>query len=295
LADLAVWAFNSLVPKEGETQESVDDNGTLMEYYDLSKYCNAKYDYSPEDKDYRYLRLTADPRDDPTEHLQVVDLLLRLPESQAWKERSPLKKVMQIFIELTRASSETAHYYLRAFDKALYPQLTGFGVGDVPEKMVDYVRRYLNKLSMHMIQPNPWATGPNWALQRRRTSLYDFLKAELDSVLDCDSDTFACRKHAKTVTGFVARVTRDLYQMSEPPLDNSSELYRWFDFMKALSPGPFLFAPYKDRCPSVPQRAPGLTHSWLWLSHRHSSLTRSGSALRWPSSGGILARPMAMA
>ena len=93
--------------------------------------------------------------------------------------------------------------------------------------------RYLHKLSMHLIQPNPYATGPNWTLKRRRTSLYDFLKSELDSVLDCEADTFACRKHAKTVTGFVARVTRDLYQMSSPPLENSAELDMWWAFMKA--------------------------------------------------------------
>ena len=72
---------------------------------------------------------------------EVVDLLLRLPEDEAWKERSPLKKAMQVLIELTRECSETAHYYLRAFDKALYPELIGFSAGEVPEKLVDYVRR----------------------------------------------------------------------------------------------------------------------------------------------------------
>ena len=71
LAALAVWAFNSLIPKEGQTQESVDDEGTLMEYYDLTKYCNAKYDYDVDDKEYRYLRLIKDPRDDPDEELEV--------------------------------------------------------------------------------------------------------------------------------------------------------------------------------------------------------------------------------
>ena len=36
-----------------------------------------------------------------------------------------MKKLLGILIELTRETSETAHFYLRAFDRELYPQLIG--------------------------------------------------------------------------------------------------------------------------------------------------------------------------
>jgi len=91
---------------------------------------------------------------------------------------------------------------------------------------------------MHTIQPEPFATLQDWTLKHKSISLYDFLCGQLDELLDSDDANYGARKHAKTVTGFLAKAAHLLYQMSDPPFKSGKypHLDGWFPFLKALQP-----------------------------------------------------------
>eukprot|EP00658_Telonema_sp_P-2_P031353 TRINITY_DN23480_c0_g1_i3.p1 TRINITY_DN23480_c0_g1~~TRINITY_DN23480_c0_g1_i3.p1 ORF type:complete len:713 (+),score=166.26 TRINITY_DN23480_c0_g1_i3:217-2355(+) len=179
-------------------------------YFNLAKFhCNCKPITCPkgEQEGFKYMQLIQNP-DRKSEMPLIVRCGLRDP-----KQRKVMSNFAAAANERIRKANPFAVQYCRAFDREMFQvsNATDDMDEDIPHTFVAYVKRYMQELNQGIPQVGQKREGD-------REHLFAYLEEMLDEVLGCKSLSEDCFRFARTFSGFVAAVTRQLMAATEPPL-----------------------------------------------------------------------------
>jgi len=123
----------------------------------------------------------------------------------AKKDRDKCKELrlfQSMVIERIRESNAWSATYHKSFDREIY---LGQGAESVPRELITYARCYMESLPLHGmggVEPDAAPTSPRRGPIPSHSTVYEFLKSKLNTVLQCSKLDKECAAHAKTVTGY---------------------------------------------------------------------------------------------